>query len=117
MPIVAPVRGAVVVPVRWIRSTALAGAALAALSALGCGGDAGLPTRDEFAGRLVERHGITSPEARCAADMVFAEYNDDGIRALYDEGLTGVPHPYWSKFAYSMVQCGLADELAEEDGT
>jgi hypothetical protein len=72
--------------------------------------------RRSFEARLVERDRITDEQAQCVSDYVYAGYQPEEIRVIYDEDFTALPKNRWNEYGHAMVGCLFHDQLVPSTG-
>lgn len=93
---------------QWTAPALVAGTAALVAVGLGCSGDGGSgrdPDPQAFAETVAARHGASATEAECITDFVFADYADDEIERIADEGITSLSLARWDAYFYSVVAC------------
>jgi hypothetical protein len=72
--------------------------------AVACGGDDAVePAAFEL--RMQERYGADLVQARCLQAYAYDDYDDDGVRVLFEEGVTGLPKNLWDPFVLAVIAC------------
>lgn len=67
--------------------------------------------RSTFAARVIEREKVTEQQAQCVTDYVFAGYQAEDIRVIYEQDFTILPSSKWGEYGHALVGCTLHDEL------
>ena len=74
----------------------------------GCGDDAGAaPDREDFESAVAAQYGATADEAACIADYAYADYDDEAIQVLAEDGVAALPQALWEPFVTATIACTL----------